>query len=144
MSETNKLPVWFWVVAIFALIWNLFGLKEFLFTAVFVTPESLAALSTEQQNLYINTPSWANVAFGVAVICGVLGSIGLLLKQDWAAPVFVISLLGLIVQMIYAFGMSNALEVYGAEAAAMPVMIFIGCLFFIWFAHTSAMKGWLD
>ena len=144
MTETNKLPVWFWVVSIVALLWNLLGLGAFLSTSVFMTTDALASMTPEQQELYVNTPSWANVAYGVAVICGVLGSIGLLLKQDWAAPVFVISLLGLIVQMVYAFGMSNSFEVYGAAAAAMPVMIFIGCIFFIWFAHSSAMKGWLD
>ena len=144
MTETNKLPVWFWIVAIGALLWNLLGLGAFLSTAVLMTPEALAAMTPEQQELYVNTPSWVNVAFGVAVICGVLGSIGLLMKQDWAAPVFVISLLGLLVQMFYVFGMSNSMEVYGAAAAAMPGMIFVGCIFFIWFAHSSAMKGWLD
>jgi len=144
MSETNKLPTWFWVISIGALLWNLLGLGAFLSNAVFMTPESLAAMTPEQQELYVNTPSWANVAFGVAVICGVLGSIGLLLKQDWAAPVFVISLLGLLVQMFYAYVMVDSFAVYGAAAAGMTGSIFVACIFFIWFAHTSAMKGWLD
>ncbi len=144
MSDTNKLPAWFWVVAVGALLWNLLGLGAFLSTAVFMSPETLATMTTAQQELYVNTPSWVNVAFGVAVICGVLGSVGLLIKQDWAAPVFAISFLGLLVQMFYVFGMSNSLEVYGAQAAAMPGAIFVGCIFLIWFAHSSAIKGWLD
>lgn len=144
MSDSSKLPMWFWIVSIGALIWNLMGLGVFLSSVVFMTPETLSTMTTAQQELYVSTPSWANVAFGVAVICGVLGSIGLLTKQDWAAPVFVISLLGLLVQMFYVFAKSNSMEVYGAQAAAMPGMIFVGCIFLIWFAHSSAMKGWLD
>ena len=144
MSDTNKLPIWFWLVAVGALVWNLMGLSVFLMDVVMMTPEKLALKIPAEQELYANTPSWAQVAFGVAVICGVLGSIGLLLKQDWAAPVFVISLLGLLVQMLYIFGMSNSIEVYGAAAAAMPGMILFGCVFLIWFAHTSTMKGWLN
>ncbi|NNC97213.1 MAG: hypothetical protein HKN88_03985 [Gammaproteobacteria bacterium] len=68
MTETNKLPMWFWVVAVLALIWNLLGLGAFLSTAVLMSPETLASMSPAEQELYANTPSWANVAFGVAVI----------------------------------------------------------------------------
>lgn len=143
MSDTTKIPVWFWIIAVVALLWNAMGLWAFLDINVLMTPEKLGAMPEKEQAVLAATPSWARVAFGVAVICGVLGSIGLLIKQDWAAPVFAISLLGLIVQMIYVFGMSNSMEVYGAGAAAMPGMIFVVCVFLIWFAHSCTKKGWL-
>ncbi len=48
---------------------------------------------------YEATPGWLTVAFGVAVGAGVLGSIGLLLRQRWAVPCFAVSLVALLVQI---------------------------------------------
>lgn len=144
MTESSKLPTWFWVVSGLALFWNLMGVGAFFSDVVMMTPERLAEMKPEMQNLYASTPSWANMAFGVAVICGALGSIGLLLKQSWATPVFAISLLGVLVQMTYAFFFSKSFEVFGPGAAIMPVMVIVIAVGLIWFAHSSTMKGWLD
>jgi len=143
MSDTNKLPIWFWVVSGLALVWNLLGLGAFFSDVVMMTPERLAEMEPAMQNVYATTPSWANVAFGVAVICGVLGSIGLLIKQDWAAPVFAISLLAVLVQMFYAYFISNSYEVFGPGGMIMPLMVIAVAILLVWFAHSSTMKGWL-
>jgi len=143
MTDINKIPTWFWVVSVLALIWNLMGLGAFFSDVVLMTSERLAQMTPEMQNAYVTTPSWASVAFGVAVICGVLGSIGLLLKQDWAAPVYAISLLGVLVQMFYAYVISNSYEVFGPGGMIMPIMVLIIAILLVWFAHRSTMKGWL-
>jgi hypothetical protein len=143
MSDTNKLPIWFWVVSGLALVWNLLGLGAFFSDFFMMTPERLAEMEPAMQNVYATTPSWANVAFGVAVICGVLGSIGLLIKQDWAAPVFAISLLAVLVQMFYAYFISNSYEVFGPGGMIMPLMVIAVAILLVWFAHSSTMKGWL-
>ena len=144
MTESLKLPTSFWVIAVLALIWNLLGLGAFVSTVIMMTPEALANMSPAEQELYANTPSWVNIAFAIAVICGTLGSIGLLLKEDWAVPVFAISLIGVITQFFYVFVLSNSFEVFGAEAAAMPGMIFIAAVFLVFYAHSCTNKGWLN
>ena len=57
----------------------------------------------EQRQILEATPTWVNVAYGVAVFGGVLGAIGLLMKKRWAVTFFLLSLVGLVAQMLGTF-----------------------------------------
>ena len=144
MSDIKTIPTWFWVVSGLALVWNLMGVGAFFSDVVLMTPERLAAMDQTMADTYRDTPIWAKAAFGVAVLAGTLGSIGLLLKKSWATPIFAISLLGVIVQMTYAFVLSNSYEAFGPEAAAMPIMIFTVAVLLVWFAHAMTKSGRLS
>ena len=80
-----KPPGWFWVVSVLGLLWNLVGLSMF-YMQMAMTPEAAAALPPEQQQIHAAMPTVAYAFFGIAVIAGVLGSLGLLLRRRWAAP----------------------------------------------------------
>ena len=139
-----KPPVWFWVVGVVALLWNLMGAMAYIGQA-YMTDEVKAALPADQQALLENIPAWATAAFAIAVWGGVLGCLALLLRKKWARPVLVISLLGILVQMSYSFFMSNALEVYGtAQGMVMPLLIIVIGVVLVLFAKSTQNKGWIS
>ena len=144
MSETSTVPVpkWFKTVGIVALVWNLLGLMAFVMQ-VTMSDAALAELPENQQELYNSMPSWVNVAFAVAVICGTLGCILLLARKKLALPVFIASLIGVLAQNYYNFFASNAVEVMGAGAAAMPVMVIVIAILLICLTVNARTKGWL-
>ncbi|MDE3740404.1 hypothetical protein [Maribacter polysaccharolyticus] len=143
-TEKVKVPVWYWIVSIIALIWNLLGAMAYLSQA-FITDELKATMTAEQVTLMENTPAWATAAFAFAVWGGVLGCIGLLVRKKWAKPVFVISLLGILVQMGYSFFMTNAVEVYGpGQGLAMPIVLILIGVGLVWFATSAQKKGWIS
>ncbi len=143
-NVTTKPPVWFWIVSGVALLWNLLGAMVYLAQA-FITDEGKAMLPADKLELMENTPAWATAAFAIAVWAGVLGCIGLLVRKKWARPVLLVSLLGILVQMAYAFFMTNAAEVYGiVEGVVMPLLLIGIGIGLLLFAKSSQNKGWIS
>lgn len=145
MNTTKiKIPMWFWGVAVFFLLWNLMGVLSFL-GHTFISEETLAQLPENERNLYGEYPMWTTVVFAIAVIGGLLGSIGLVLKKKWAKMAFIVSLLAIIPQMIHNLFFTRSVEVYGqAKAAIMPVLVIVFGVFLIWFSHFAIAKKWLQ
>ena len=141
-QSTSKAPVWFWVVGALALVWNLMGVMAYI-SQVTMSPETLAALPADQQELMQNVPAWATGAFAIAVFAGALGCLLLLLRKKLAIPVLGLSLLGILVQMVYNFFVSNSMEVYGPGAAIMPIMVIIIGAALVWLGRMAAEKGWI-
>ncbi|OHE84119.1 MAG: hypothetical protein A2579_02185 [Lysobacterales bacterium RIFOXYD1_FULL_69_11] len=136
------LPKSFWIIATIALLWNLLGLAMFAMQ-VTMSPESLAALPAEQRQVYEATPMWINAAFGVAVVAGVLGAIALLMRRRWAAMLFAISLVALVVQILGAFLVTPAWAAYGAAGLVMPLLL-LAISAALWsYARKAAARGWL-
>ena len=142
-NATTKPPVWFWIVSVLALLWNLMGVMNYL-GSTFMKEALKAEMTPEQVNLMESTPAWVTAAFAIAVWFGAAGCIGLLLRKKWAKSALGMSLIGILVQTGYGFFMTNATEVYGqTEAFIIPLMvIFIGILL-IFFARLSERKLWI-
>ncbi|MCL1634777.1 hypothetical protein M2650_09055 [Luteimonas sp. SX5] len=136
-------PTSFWVIAVAALLWNLLGLAMF-YLQVNMSPEQLATMTPEQRQVYEGTPGWLNIAFGVAVVSGVLGAIGLLIKKKWAVALFLISLIAVVVQMAGAFAATPAWAVYGAAGLIMPVVVLVIALLLWRYSGKAAARGWLS
>jgi len=143
MSENVKPPVWFWIVVVVALIWNLAGVTNYLMT-VTMTAEALAALPEAERSLYEALPRWATASFAIAVWGGALGCIVLLVRKVFAYPILLISLIAILIQMFYNLFLSNMLEVYGVTGVILPLMVIPIGIFLVWFARFSKSKGWID
>ena len=139
-----KVPVWYWIVSIVALIWNLMGAMAYLGQA-FITEEMKAAMPEERLALMENTPAWATAAFAFAVWGGVLGCIALLLRKKWAKMVLMVSLLGILIQLGYSYFMTNAVEVYGtAQGVVMPIVLIVIGVGLVVFANSAQKKLWIN
>jgi len=138
-----KIPVWFWIVAVIFLLWNIMGVISF-FMHTFITDEALALLPENERELYGDYPLWTTIVFAIAVFGGLLGSIGLVLKKSWSKLAFIISLLVVIPQMIHNVFFTKSMEVYGpGQAATMPVMVVVFGVLLIWFSSYAINKNWL-
>jgi len=142
-NEKMKIPKWFWVVAIFFLLWNIMGVLSF-FAHTFISEEALAALPDNEKELYGDYPIWTTIVFAIAVFFGLFGSLGLLLKKRWSKIAFIISLCAIIPQMIHNVFFTKSMDVYGpGQAATMPIMVVVSGFFLIWFSKYAINQNWL-
>jgi len=90
-NSLNKPPVWFWIASVLALLWNLMGVIAYLSMA-FATDEMITNMSLEQQEAFLIVyPTWVTAAFALAVFCGFLACLALLIRKKWAYGLFVFS-----------------------------------------------------
>lgn len=140
-SLNRGTPKWFMVVSVIFLIWNLVGVM-FYIKQIMISPEALAALPDEQRLLLESTPVWATAAFAVAVNCGALGCLLLVLKRNLAGLFLQLSLAGVLVHMFHSFFMSNSFEVFGPGGMVMPVMVLVIAIYLVVLAAKARTLRW--
>lgn len=140
----SKVSVWFWIIAVLALLWNLMGIGNFL-AYVMLSPETLAENYTAEQVELLSTyPSWTTIFFGLATIGGFIACIGLLFRKRWALGMFVLSLLGVVVQQGHTLLTTNAIKVFGDfQGLYLPIAIIVVSIFMIWFTKSSIDKRYV-
>lgn len=104
MSITARaltLPKWFWMSAGLGFAWNMFGVAQFLGTAL-ASEEGLmmSGMTEAQAKLYFGLPVWMTIAFVIGVFGGLLGSALLLLRRRQSVSVLALSLAGYVVLFI--------------------------------------------
>ena len=132
----NKPPIWFLIVGVVALIWNLMGVGAYIAQA-YMTDDALATLPESDRIMYETLPAWYTAAFALAVFGGALGCVGLVIRKKWAYIVLLIAGLAAIVQMSY---ITFSLKM----ANAMTPMIIVVAIFLIWLAKHASKKGWIS
>lgn len=142
MAEINKMPGWFWLVAVLILLWSLAGCFA-CYTQLTISPEDLAKLPAAQQDAWLAMTLLPKIAYVVAVLGGLIGAILLLMRSRLARLLFIVSLIGVIVQFGWFFGPYAGFQKLGASAALFPAFIVIVAAAEIWFAGYAARKGWL-
>ncbi|MFT3761382.1 MAG: hypothetical protein QM761_01985 [Pseudoxanthomonas sp.] len=140
--NASQRPLWFWIVAVLALLWNLLGVLMFC-RQVTMTPEALAALPLEQQQVIAATPGWVNVFYAIAVFAGALGSLGLVLRKRWAVTLLLLSLLGVLADMLALYATTPLWSLTGAAGTAFPLLLIAICLLLWLFARRAAARGWI-
>ena len=137
-----NVPVWFRVVAVLALLWNLFGLLMFWQNLV-MTPEQIAALPDAKRQITLARPGWTFIPFGISTVAGVIGSAGLLLRKRWAAPLLLLSLLGVVVLFAAMYAVTPVWALTGARGAVFPIVLALIAAFLWVYARKAAVRGWL-
>lgn len=142
--QVSGVPTWFWVVSGIALLWNLMGLMMFVMDMT-MSAETLAANYNEEElEVVKQIPAWVKGAYGLAVIFGVLGCVGLLMRKKWAFPVLILSLAGVLAQQSYFYFLSDMIAVMGASMLPLTITILVIAVLLVVFAKFSIGKGWLN
>ena len=136
-NSSTKPPIWFWIVSVLGLIWNGMGVDYYLGQA-YQTERWLTQHTSDQLETMSTTPSWVTAAFAIAVFGGALGCLALLFRKRIANTLFLLSLLGVIVQQGYIF-----INGYN-QGFLMHAMIIVFALFLVWFGRKSASNGWIS
>ena len=144
MTTTNKPNIWFWIIAILALLWNLMGVSRYLMEAYNV--ESFRANFNEDQLTLIDgSPSWLTAVFAIAVFSGFLACVALLMKRKLAIILFGISLLFVLIQMIAVWITTDSIEIFGiVDGVVMPMLVIVISIFLYYYSKGAGQKGWLN
>ena len=143
MNEQKiSLPTWFWVIAVVSLLWNIMGCV-ILFSDVFAQETMIESMTDEQKEWARSTPGWVNFVFAISVSTGVAGSICLLMRKRLSVPLFAISLVAVLIQMVYTMLIAGGLKVMGPSGAVMPSLVITLSIAWLLFSQFSKGKGWL-
>ena len=138
----TRMPLGARVVALTALLWNLFGLLVFVLQLA-MTPEQRSALPIEQQQINAAMPAWVLLVFGVATIAGTAGSIALLFARRWAVPMLRLSLIAIAVRMLASYALTPVWSLTGARGLMLPLLLILVVAAMWLFARSAAQRGWL-
>jgi len=133
-----------WLIGGAALIWNLFGFMIYLMT-VRATPEQMAQQYSAAEIAFMDAvPVWATSANAIAVTTGVLACVLLLLRNSLALPLFVASLVALLVQDLYSFVLEDVVAVFGMVPAYIQGTVLVIAIALVFYAHGAKKRGLLS
>lgn len=136
----------FLIIGILALLWNIMGLFQFILAAFMqdIMLETYRETYTAQQmELFLNTPTWYYIVFGICTITGVAASIALLLKKKIAVPFFLVSLLSVFVVQGFWILATQAIALLGIEAVIMPMVVIVTSIFLYYYSKGAKQNNWL-
>jgi len=128
----------FWLIAVFALVWNAMGCLNFVMQ---MGAGDMASLPESHIALIEARPVWATAGFAVSVFGGMLAGFLLVMRRAKATPVFWISLAGTLVVMVHAMGYLAGFS--GSEIGLMIVAPIAVAVFMVWYARRAQRVGWL-
>lgn len=141
--SNKRIPTLHWIVAILAILWNLFGVLSFIGHA-FLSDTAFSGMTVEQQVYMTQFPTWGYVVFGAAVTTGILGAIGLLMRKRWAALPLTISLVFVLINQFYPIVATNYMEVFGAKSIYFPIFISLMSALQLLYARYMGKQHWSE
>lgn len=140
-ARSNRSPAWLWGMAGFGVLWNLYGIHQFIGTLTPAGRSAMAAgMTAAQADVYFSLPAWMTAAFALGVFGGLLGSVALAARRAAAMPVLAGSLAGYIALFsgdVY-FGVFKAMPGQLAILAVV-VLVAIALLASAWLARARAL-----
>jgi hypothetical protein len=143
-NAISKRPVWFVAVAIILLLWAIAGVASF-GAHVFVGEKMAAEQGAWDLDYYRALPGWFAWDYALATLAALAGAIALLMRSRQAVMLYVLSLIGVVIQFGYVFVGTDLLAHKGA-AATVPFPMFIaltGCVQIV-LARFAAKRGWVE
>jgi len=142
-AQTQSAPKHLWIVGIVALLWNLMGAYDYVMTET-KNEAYMGKFTPEQLEFFYGFPAWVVVFWAIAVWGAVAGSVLLLMRRKFAAPVFIASFLSMVVTTIHNYGFAGAADITGAGGTIFSVIIFVIALALVFYARSMASKGVLN
>ena len=124
-NKLNRPYLYFWIISILVFLWNLIGVFAY-FSQSFIDIEDMKSLSESEKNYFFNLLAWVTAAFALAVFAGFFGAVCLLLRKKNAFPLFLFSLITLIIQQIYNLFIQDDIEITGLDLIYPVTTIFVG------------------
>ena len=140
-TSVQGTPRHLWVVGIIALLWNSMGAMDYIMTQT-RNEAYMSQFTPEQLEFFYGFPSWVVAAWAIAVWGGVLGTVLLLLRKQLAVPVFLASIVAMVITTIQNYVLSNGMEVVGDPfALAFTIVIFAVAVALYVYARAMQKRG---
>jgi hypothetical protein len=143
MGESMKLPLWFWIAAGLFLLWNATGIFFFYTQLTMSYAEMVKTMGKPQADCFAMMPHWQWWAYGIAVWSGTFAAVALLLRRAWSQLLFLISLVAVVVQYGYSFGVAKIQHILGWSALPFPLFIIAMAAAGFWLAGFAKKRGWV-
>ena len=140
-ARGSRDPAWFWGMAGFGVLWNLYGIYQFIGTLTPAGRSAMAAgMTAVQAQIYFSLPAWMTAVFAIGVFGGLLGSVALAARRAAAVPLLAASLVGYIALFSgdVVFGVFDAMPDQLA-ILAFVVVVAIALLATAWAARSRAL-----
>jgi len=135
-------PGWFWLVVTLTVLWGAAGCYAF-YLHITLGADAMGPATDYDRALYASMPGWYNPVYAVAVVGGLLGGLALLARKAITRPLFILSLIAVIVQFGYLFAATDLIAVKGIWTVYFPAFIFLVALAQVWFAGLAIKRGWI-
>ena len=136
VTATAPAPGWLRVVALLGLLWNLFGVFQYLVTVGVFPGADEAAVAA--------MPAWVTAAFAIAVFGGAFGCLGLLMLKGWSRLMLLVSLVAVAAMDAWIFLLSdNGRDMAGPELGV-TVTVLVVAILLVGVANSAGRKGWLS
>lgn len=138
-----KIPWHLWAVGVVGVLWNSFGCYDYFMTMTKGEEYMKSAGMTDAQIAFMHeAPTWLTAVWAIGVWGGLLGAVLLLVRNKLAVPVFIASLISFVISALYNTVIK---PMPGAAAGHMIMMgvIFLGCVFFVWYSMCVKKQGLL-
>ena len=143
-ATTGRAPVHLWIVGALGLAWNGFGAYDYVMTKSHGEAYMASLGMTPEQIAYTNAmPAWMTAVWAVGVWGAVLGTVLLLMRNKLAVPVFLASLAGFLISLVYEYVIAPMPGISTPGIFALQGVILAGCVFFLWYATLARRKGWI-
>ena len=139
----TRIPVWFRIVAVIALLWNLMGCAAFA-AEMLIQEEMMKTMTPEAQEWAKGIPGWIYVVYFLAVSSGTLACIGLLVRKSWATPLFAVSLVSVVIQMGYTMFIAKGSDVLGTADKIMSLVVIVLAAVLLWFSMYVRKRSWMS
>ena len=142
-KQPKKNPLWFSMLAVVFIIWNLIGVLQYL-GQVTLDDATKNQMDQELLKLMNATPKVITALFAIAVWSAFSASILLLLKKASALLLFRLSLIAVLIQTAYTILATNGPELVGVVSyyGLQTSIIVIGILQ-IYFSRKAILKSWI-
>ncbi|USU08664.1 hypothetical protein NF700_16615 [Sphingomonadaceae bacterium OTU29MARTA1] len=139
----KPIPGWFRVIAVTLTIWGVVGVfacvQQFRLGA-----EAMGPADDYYRRLYATFPAWYNWIYAVATGSGLLAALALLFGSRLARPLFVVSLIAIVVQFGWLFLATDIIAVRGvAQVVPFPAFIAMVATFGVWLSDHAGRRGWI-
>ena len=142
MSISTQPKMWYWIVSIIFLLWNIIGVGAL--AAEFADPAMITAdFTPEQLEIYNNRPWWYLPNFGIAVVTGTLACVMLFFKNKLAVPLALICLIAITISTAYEVFFSGSWETLDMAGKGFALFILLMDVLLILFARMAAKRGWI-
>lgn len=141
--ETVKPPVWFWVVALVAVLWNAMGAWDYTATQLRLD-FYMESYTPEQLEYFFGFPAWYDAIWAIAVWSAFGASVLLALRKRWTITAWQVSMVSFLLSSIYVFGFTDAVAMMGIGGVIFSIVIFASLVGFYMLSRWADEKGILS
>ena len=142
-ANNRETPNWIFVASVIFIGWNMTG-AIFYLNEMFMGPEMFDTMNSAKQDFFSSRPAWGTASYATAVWVGLVGAFLLLLRKRLALPVFIVSLIGALLQITYNLFIGGGLDAFGPSALIVPSLVTIIGFVEVWASKKATDEGWLS